>query len=209
MLNVTTSALVYIFEMLISFLFFSHLAEKKKPTVIVLLVGCCIFGVGAWINLFFHNTVWINLLYFFAENLLFSFFLFDIRLTVAAFYSILLVVFSTALEFASIFIVSALSGTSATAYNSNPTIFIIEASVSKLLYLLSCLILLRFVKRTKAATPFPVARYLYPFGTFACLVILWYIFAQGTFSRINICWLWSASSCLGFPCCCFSCINTI
>lgn len=90
MLNVTTSALVYLAELLISFLFFSHLAEKKKPTVIVLLVGCCIFGVGVWINLFFHNTVWLNLLYFFAENLLFSFFLFDIRFTVAAFYSILI-----------------------------------------------------------------------------------------------------------------------
>lgn len=78
---------------------------------------------------------------------------------------------------------SAFSGTSATAYNSNPTVFIIEASVSKTLYLLSCLILLRFVKRAKTSSPFPIARYLYPFGTFACLVILWYIFAQGAFSQ--------------------------
>ena len=83
MLNYAASFIVYFFEMLISYIVFSYISDKKKPTVIIFIFGLIIFEFGAAINIIFPNTVWINSIYTFTSTLIFAILCFHIRYSVA------------------------------------------------------------------------------------------------------------------------------
>ena len=72
MLNPVVSFSIYFLEMLISYLFFSRVSDRKGPPWRILLIGALCFGAASAANLLYANTVWINLISFCLVNLVFG-----------------------------------------------------------------------------------------------------------------------------------------
>lgn len=185
MLNYISSFTVYFLEMLISYVFFSAIAEKRFIGLRFWIGGTVLFEVGAVINLLFSNTIWINILTFFIINVVYSWSFFKIELLKASLYSAILNVFSIALEFITIFIVSILFNVDIGNYNSNTSVLLIEGSISKVLYFIVCLILLNFIKDDKNNTKFPIGLYAYPISSIILLLAFWYICNEGKIGHKN------------------------
>lgn len=174
--------ITYFIEMLISYNFFSQTAEKKKNEKICILMGTLLFECGAFIDIFFENIIWLNVVCFFIINLLFALYAFDIKLSKVIFYSIVLDVFMTALEFVSIFLISIITNTEVTAYVDKILFYVLDVSISKILYFLTCLILARFIKKDEGNIKFPVGLYFYPIVVVGSLLVFWSICAQSNIS---------------------------
>lgn len=132
--------------MLISYIVFSFASERKKSVAITFLLGLLIYESGALVNLAASNTVWLNFLYTMVINFVFAVSCFHIKYKAAAVYAVLMNTFSVAFEFATIFSVSAISGMEMTGYNSNISLLLMEAAISKTLYLIFYVILVRVPK---------------------------------------------------------------
>lgn len=165
--------LIYFIEMLISYSFFSLIGDRKFKTSISIIIGTALFLSGALFDLVLSNIVWFNVVYFFLINLAFSALCFRIKITKCIFYSILLDIFQTSLEFVVIFIISTITDTEVTAYIDNSLILIIEGIISKLFYYMTCLIMVRFIKKEKSNIKFPALLYMYPAIVIATLLIFW------------------------------------
>ena len=98
-------------------------------------------------------------------------------------FHLILDIASTALEFVSIFIVSVLTGTQTTAYLDNIVFYVLNFAISKLLYFLTCLIIVRFVKTEKANFKFPIGLYFYPLAVISGLIIFWDICTKSYISN--------------------------
>lgn len=94
-------------------------------------------------------------------------------------------IFSTALEFAAIFLISILTNTEVTEYVDNLTFFIIDVSISKILYFITCLILSVFVKKEKRNVKIPIALYFYPIVITFALILFWSICAGYKLSNMH------------------------
>ncbi|MDD5796485.1 MAG: GHKL domain-containing protein [Oscillospiraceae bacterium] len=185
MLQYSSSFIVYILEMLISYIFFSNIADKKISNTKCLVFGSVVFGIAAIANTAFGNSIWINTLTFLSINIVFALLCFHIKKTKAFFYSALLVIFSMALEYATIFIISAISDSEIYAYNSSIYLLLIEGIISKTLYFVTCLILARIVKKDTSNGKFPVSFYLFPTCVTLSLLAFWYICTQQTTNETN------------------------
>lgn len=175
----------FFLEMLISYIFFSQIGEKKYNVWICCLIGTAVFEIGALSDIVFSNTIWLNALMFIIINFLFAFICFNIKFTKILFYSVILDIFSTALEFAAIFIISTVTNTEVTAYVDNLTFFIIDVSVSKILYFVTCLILSALIKKEKSNVKIPIALYIYPVVIVFALIVFWSICANYNLSNTH------------------------
>lgn len=198
MAYITIIVLTYFMEMLISYAFFSQLAEKKVSAVKCIAVGFVLFESGALVNLLLSNTVWLNAICFFVINLLFGFLCYKIKFTRLIFLSALLDIFSTALEFATIFLVSAITDTAINAYLNQTNMLILELVISKLLYFLICNITARLAKKEKSNIRFPLVLYMYPIVVIAGLLVFWDICANSDISHSQMIALAVISSALFF-----------
>lgn len=185
MLNTVSSFIIYFLEMLISYIFFSGIADKKIPYIKCVSIGTLLFETGAIANLLFNNTIWINTLSFFLINLAFALICFNIKKQNAIFLSILLVIFSTATEFATIFIVSILFSAEITGYNTNNILLFIDVIISKALYFITCLLLVRLVKKDSSNSKFPISFYIFPISVSVSFLAFWYICAREIISETN------------------------
>lgn len=194
MLNIFSSLVVYLIEMLIAYIVFSYVSSRKRPFVIVLLIGIIIFGSGATVNYVFSNTVWLNVIYTVTIIFLFAISCFRINVRTAALYAFLMTVLSLAFEFATIFIISALAGGEVTDYNSDFLILVIETAICKTLYFVSCIILLRFLRSTDSILDrIPASFYLYPLSTLLAFLVFWYICSHEVLSGSSQIFLATAS----------------
>lgn len=185
MLNFISAFIVYFLEMLISYVFFSEIADRKMSPTKCTFIGILFFETGAVINLIFANTIWINTSVFLLINITFVLLCFRIKTQKAIFYSALLVIFSTALEFATIFIISVISNSDINDYNSNFYLLLIEGIISKTLYFITCLVLARIVKKDNANVKFPFSFYIFPISVTLSLLAFWYICAREIISETN------------------------
>lgn len=177
---------VYFIEMLIAYIFFSQIGERKKAVSYCLFWGTLIFGSGALINIIFSNLIWLNATWFVLINSLFAFLFFRIKLKKVIFYSVILNIFSTALEFVAIFFISAITNVEVTAYLNQISFLLLEGSISKGLYFFVCIVLSRFIKKENNIK-FPISLYMYPVTVICSLLVFWYICANfeiGTTSQI-------------------------
>lgn len=165
----------YFIEMLISYSFFSLIGDRKHKIPICLTIGTVLFLSGALFDIVLSNVVWFNVLYFFIINFLFSVICYEIKITRCIFYSILLDIFQTSLEFAAIFMISIITNTKVTEYVDKLSFFVLDVVISKLLYFMTCLIMARFIKKEKGNIKFPAVLYMYPFIVIATLLIFWSI----------------------------------
>lgn len=162
--------------MFICYYFYSKLSDKKMTPFFCILVGTLLFSVNFAVNTIFSNSIWLNGIFFLISHTLFAIFCFKIKGFKAIFYSVLLCIFSTAIEFATIFIFSGIMSVEVNAYQSNILILITEGGVSKALYFLICLILANFVlKKDSSDVRIPLSLYMYPVSAIISLVVFWYI----------------------------------
>lgn len=167
--------ITYFTEMLISYIFFSQAAAQKYKLVRCCLIGTGLFFVGMLINVFFKNTVWLNVIAFVLINIAFSRICFDITPLKSIFYSVELGILSNTLEFGAIFLISAITKTEVTAYVSQLSFFVLDVAVSKSLYLITCVIIIRFMKTDKHDVKFPIAFCIYPVAALCVMLESWYI----------------------------------
>lgn len=189
MLNPVVACLVYFFEMLISYLFFSKVAERRGLPLQCWLIGLLCFDSAAVANLLSDNTVWVNLISFCLANFTFAVLCFHMKPSTAVFYSFILTALMSALEIMVIFVTSVLRGSDATNYNSDVILLVLYITISKTLYFLTCLILANHIINNKGQRKFPLGLYVYPAGTFICLTLFWYICTQQTLNYISQCLL--------------------
>ena len=176
MLNIAVSFTVYLVEMLIAYAVFSSIGEKKYASHFVFIIGIVLFGSGALVNTLFSNTVWINVVYTLVINTAFAKLGFHISFRSSLLFSVLMDFFSLSFEVITVFIVLSLLGSEATEYNSNMTMLVIEISISKLLYFISCVTLLRVPKTIEPpANRISFSFYLYPLCTLFAFLTFWYI----------------------------------
>lgn len=176
-------SLTYFMEMLISYSFFSQIGERKITVIKCVLTGTLLFGSGALVNFLLSNIIWLNAIWFFVINLLFGLICYRIKITRLFFYSVLLDVFSTALEFATIFLVSIITDTDIKAYLDQTNMLILELVISKLLYFLVCNITARLAKKEKSNIRFPLVLYMYPVTVIAGLLVFWNICVNSNISH--------------------------
>lgn len=166
-------------ELLIAFSIFSRISKRRFNTAATLFLGAVIFSSGAAINIIFSNTVWINVLYTLVMNFLFAAFCFHFKPATALVYSILMDLLSIIFEFATVFFVSSLIGGEITEYNSDVGLLAIESGISKTLYFVACVLLLRPTHdRQSGASHISISFFLYPVSTLMVLLVFWYICAH-------------------------------
>ena len=175
MLNPLVSCSVYGFEMLIIYVFFTRISERKTTSLKILFVGLVLFEAGSALNLLFQNNLWINTVVSIAIRVLFCIFCFDVNAFLAACYSVVLVVLNFALELVSVLVISAITGTETIDYNSNLALLILECSTSKILFFVTCLIMSHIIKPHAAFSKYQLNLFFFPLCSALCLMIFWFI----------------------------------
>lgn len=177
------NALTYLMSMFISYGFFSQIADKKYNDLQCILTGILLFESGALINIICSNTVWLNAIYLAIINAVFAFLCFKIKVSKIVFYSILLDIFNGALEYTTIFLISAITQTKPDIYLEKTSFLIIDIVISKTLYYLTCIILSRFVKKEKANIKIPIGLFIYPLIVICNLLVFWSICVETDLSE--------------------------
>ena len=186
MLNIFYASLIYLTEMAIAWFFFSGIGEYRTSKSKTLLVGVILFEIEALLNVLGNNSVWINGIVMFTVLAVFSIYCFKLHFGPAVAYSLLLIALSGLMEFAVIFYISFISEGSTTDYNSDFSLLAIIAVLSKSLYFLICLLLLKFIKRKSGSYKYPVIFYIFAAGSVVSAMIFWYIGAHSNLDRMYI-----------------------
>lgn len=177
-------AVVYLFELLISYIFFNQVSEIKKDKKFTFLIGVICFGLATIVNIAF-STIWLNFATFFLANCIFSVLCFEMKLKQTVFYSVVLDIVSTATEYITIFVVSVISGEDVAYTIDQYSAFLLNAVICKTLYFFICLLLTRFIKNNEKSAKVPVTFYFYPLAVVAVLLFLWNIYTTYSLSDVS------------------------
>lgn len=171
--------------MLISYIVFSSVSDRKYRMATIFILGLLIFEGGAVINLLFSNTIWINSIYTVVSTYLFAILFFHIKYGLAAVYVVLMSIFSAAFEFATIFAVSVVAGMEIADYSSSQSLLLMQAAVSKTFYLIACITLIHFQRNNENVDKLPINFYFFPVCVVFTLIAFWYISAHESLSDTN------------------------
>lgn len=175
MLNPAVSCIVYAAEMFITYIFFSHITERKVAQWKCLLLGLLLFEFGSVLNLIFQNNVWLNTFVSIALRTLFATIFFKIKPLHTLCYSIILQVLDFALELIAVLLFSVVEKTDTIDINHNIALLLVSCFASKTLYFITCLILSGIVNPKARYTKIPTNLVYFPFSVTICLGIFWYI----------------------------------
>lgn len=166
---------VFFIEMLILATFLNNITERKKSLLFTILIGTIIFEIGAIINNYFISTVWLNVSFSFTVSFCFSLLCFQIKPLRAVFFSLLLVAISTIIELITIFVISSLTNLYITNYESQTILLVVEIVISKILYFIITMLLLRFYKKDDIRIKIPAIFFIFPTITSFTVICFWYI----------------------------------
>ena len=138
---------IYIFEMLVSFCFFSRICERKRSIGTTVLIGLLLFIPGAVIFNLFQNEI-INTSLFFLINLAYGLLCFDISFKNAAIQSVMLDTLMMSSEYITIFPFSVILDIPADYHKSNLYTLMIYALISKLAYFIMSQLLTFIIAKT-------------------------------------------------------------
>lgn len=169
--------IVYLFELLISFIFFGQISDYKYSKYKIFLIGLISFSIPLLLNISF-STIWLNFTSFFIANCIFSIICFNINLKQSVFYALVLDIVSTATEYITIFIVSVISQNDVAYTTEQYYTFLLNAFICKSLYFFLVLILSRLVKKNDTTRKIPLTFYLYPISIVGVLLFLWSIYTS-------------------------------
>lgn len=175
MLNPICSLCVYLVEMVIAYIFFSGIFERRIKPVKCLLIGCVIFAAGSFLNIISGNNPVLNFFTTILNILLFSVISFRAKPIQYLFHTAILIVGNMTLEMAVIAIGTYAFGGNFMDYNTNFLLFVFEAVSSKSLYYLFVLIITRIISPHDTSSRVPLNFLLYPITSTLCLFVFWYI----------------------------------
>lgn len=165
MTNPAIAFSTYFLEMLIAYIFFWKISERKHSVTISFGIGALIFGIGAAINLLFKNNLLVNSFLMLVMHFLFVLLCFSLKLQSNVFYTVILCVLCAALEVAPILLMSALTGGRPSDHENKMLLFASDFTISKSLYLISSLLLSKAINgKSDADAPakLPVSALMYP-----------------------------------------------
>ncbi len=140
---------IYIFEMLIAYNYFYRNYNKKISSDLkIFAIGSFLFLIASVVFLKFNNEV-INLTLFFVVNFLFSYLCFDISVKSAVIQSALLDALMCCSELVVIFFISTLMGIPINTYKNDLLIYVILASMCKIMYFLISQVVSLIIKKDK------------------------------------------------------------
>lgn len=197
MQNPVVAALVYLFEMLISYLFFSNVSERKRSPLQSFLIGSACFCLCFAVNFLFVNNTYLNGLSFMISNLIFALTCFQMSWKQSMFYSFCLNVLCAATEFVIISVISALTQTGMNSHREHFPIFLLVLMTSKMLYFGASFSLSKFVRKDSNAYKVPASFVIFPLVAICCLLVLWYCGESGNLDDATI-WLLSVAGMLLF-----------
>lgn len=174
---------VCVIEMFISYMVFSKTAKRKRSLWIVFSLGALLFASAAAVNLVFSNNIWVNGAYFLIVNFAFAKLFFEITTLNAAFYSVLLDVISTALEFVIIFLFSLILKVGIGDYKNETSLLVIEGLLSKTAYFATSLLISSISKKNMPRTKYPSSYYFYLLAVMVSLFGFWKIFSDEPLSH--------------------------
>lgn len=175
---------VFFIEMLISCIFFSNLSDKKHSLFTTICIGTVLFEFGALLNIFLISNALLNVAFSIFVNYVFATVFFDIKKLRNLYYSVLLTTVSAALEVICILVSSSVNELYASNfaadlyysdYQAKILSFMSELILSKVLYFLFVIILMRFIKGEENKVKVPVSFYIYPFVVTVSTVLFWFI----------------------------------
>ena len=178
MLNPIVSCVVYAIELLITYVFYSRISEKRVSSRICFIGGLVLFELGSLLNLAFHNNPWINYIVSIFIKAFFAFSLFEIKLFPSVCYAIILELLNFALELIVVFVISAFTHMRPADFNTNYALLMLECSMNKTLFFLTSLVLSGIVKPKTVYAKIPSNLFFYPISVTVCLGMFWYICAQ-------------------------------
>lgn len=178
MMNPVVAVSVFSLEMLICYIFFSNIFERKRSNLICFLCGAIATMFAASCNLLSHNSGVINTITSTIVQCTFAYICFHTKLYISFFYSLVLVVIGGTAEVFVIFSFSRFMGVEFLAYNNNLMVLIMECSTSKIIYFLVTLIFSRIANPDSGMKKLPLTLFLYPVACSICLVLFWHIVTQ-------------------------------
>lgn len=178
MLNPITSLCVFLVEVVIAYLFFSNLFDRR--------IGpgkCCAVGLGlavcaSALNILSLNNPSVNGLSTIGITIILSLVCFRCTFIQSVFHTAILVVVNTALETLVVGISSHVTGSEFQAYNDNFFLFLFQAVTCKTLYFLCTLILAKVINRSSDAVRVPWSFLFYPLICTFCHFIFWRVCIQ-------------------------------
>lgn len=175
MLNPIVALCVFCVEMLICYIFFSNVFEKKRSNLVCLLCGSLGALFATSFNLLSNNSGVINTITSSLVQCTFAYLCFHTKLYISFFYSLILVVIGGTAEVFVIFTFSHIMGVEFLAYNNNLMVLIMECSTSKIIYFLVTLIFSRIANPDSGMKKLPLTLFIYPVACSICLVLFWHI----------------------------------
>lgn len=175
MMNPIVAVSVFSLEILICYIFFSNIFQRKRSNLICFLCGAIAALVAASCNLLSHNSGVINTIVSTVVQCTFAYICFHTKLYISFFYSLILVVIGGTAEVFVIFTFSHIMGVEFLAYNDNLMVLIMECSTSKIIYFLVTLIFSRIANPDSGMKKLPLTLFLYPVACSICLVLFWHI----------------------------------
>ena len=178
MMNPIVAVSVFSLEILICYIFFSNIFQRKRSNLICFLCGAIAALLAAFCNLLSHNSGVINTIVSTVVQCTFAYICFHTKLYISFFYSLILVVIGGTAEVFVIFTFSHIMGVEFLAYNDNLMVLIMECSTSKIIYFLVTLIFSRIANPDSGMKKLPLTLFLYPVACSICLVLFWHIVTQ-------------------------------
>lgn len=175
MKNPIVSGIVYLAELLVIYVFYCRITEKKVSVWQSLLIRLLLFEFGSAGNILFQNNVMVNTSISLVIYLLFAILYFEIRPLSVIFYSALLVAANFTLEILVILMYSPFTSGISIDMNRNPVLLLLAAVTAKTLLLILCLLLYKGLQPCETHVKLPAAMMIYPAAVSICLVIFWKI----------------------------------
>ncbi len=174
MLNPFVSGIIYALEALIYYVFFTWVSNPRFCEWKCILIGLCLFEVGSFFNVFFHNTVFVNTIVIILVITIFFKLCFETSIKIALLYSLVLDGLNFAIELIVVFSLSSLLGIPVSEYQNNLTILFMEAISCKSAFFMVCLMLSSWTCKTTVQR-IPSSLFVYPACVTACLLVSSYI----------------------------------
>lgn len=132
--RLAATVIIYFFEMLISFCYFSRIYEKKqKSNLIIMLIGLLLFIPSSVIFNLFENEI-INTAVYFVINVTYALLCFNISFKNAVIQSVILDTLMVSTEYVTVFLFPVIIDIPTNQYKSDTHILIIYALICKLAY---------------------------------------------------------------------------
>lgn len=178
MLNPIASLCVFLIEVVIAYIFFANLFDRRIEPFKCLFIGITLALCASALNLLFQNDPSVNAISTIAMMIILSLACFRCTVIQSVFHTAILVVVNTALETFVIAVSAHVTGSGFYDYNDNFFLFIFQAVTCKTLYFLCVLILVRLINRSPESVHVPWSFILHPLICTFCHFIFWRVCAK-------------------------------